>query len=701
MVKKKFSLFLIASLVLSILTVLPGVSATPARPYTGASGLFDFIETCIGNSCDLIESCRSQAHTKTVAVEKEAIECFAEPGDPTPRGCYGITAKWNNHWSGGDSYVPDTDGWADDYFRAFTSECEAAKPQEAAETELQAAADEENELQAEMDLLLNEIADICVGIEGCKPGDRESPGYFNDIINSIIKLHSDSCDKGQCIKVPIDELINLADRIVDWNQREAAWESKFNGLTPEPIETKVRDVNPGILTNLYTNLNTNLKEEISKPSEQDHIAAKQVDLNKNEIFNQLNDAFTEKGKISAEQVASAIKSAIKINAKELSFSSKFSDTLSEYDMAKSIAEVVHMSTYKFESYKTEKTLMQLETIVISDIDENSKKQSEKAIFEGETFGLMNVKARELTNTIPQIATPAYMADMAKKIAKENDMSIKILDKKEMENLGMNSILAVGQGSKNEPKFVIMEYTGALQKTVALVGKGVCFDAGGLDIKNASGMETMKGDKAGAIAVMCTMGAIAKLKPKISVIAIMPFVENLVSDTSYKPSDIIKSYSGKTIEVLNTDAEGRVILADALTYAEKYKPRLVVDVATLTGACMVALGAQAAGLFTPDDKIANELLTAGEISGDYLWRLPLWEEYADEVKGTFGDVQNMGKSRYGGAITAAMFLYQFAKKYPWVHIDIAGTMKAVDGQGLAKGATGTGTRVLIELAKNYK
>ena len=249
----------------------------------------------------------------------------------------------------------------------------------------------------------------------------------------------------------------------------------------------------------------------------------------------------------------------------------------------------------------------------------------------------------------------------------------------------------------------MEYYGGKKNDApfVFVGKGVTFDTGGLNLKPEDHMLDMWMDMCGGAAVISALGAIAKLKLPVNVIGLVPAVENMPGGAGYRPGDLLKSLSGKYIEVLNTDAEGRVILADALTYAEKYKPRLVVDVATLTGACMVALGAQAAGLFTPDDKIANELLTAGEISGDYLWRLPLWEEYEDEVKGTFGDVQNLGKSRYGGAITAAMFLYQFAKKYPWVHIDIAGTMKAVDGQGLAKGATGTGTRVLIELAKNYK
>jgi len=418
----------------------------------------------------------------------------------------------------------------------------------------------------------------------------------------------------------------------------------------------------------------------------------------------------EKGKFTLNSlrriVASAIKSAIKINAKELSFSSKFSDTLSEYDMAKSIAEVVHMSTYKFESYKTENTLMQLETIVISDIDENSKKQSEKAIFEGETFGLMNVKARELTNTIPQIATPAYMADMAKKIAKENDMSIKILDKKEMENLGMNSILAVGQGSKNEPKFVIMEYTGALQKTVALVGKGVCFDAGGLDIKNASGMETMKGDKAGAIAVMCTMGAIAKLKPKISVIAIMPFVENLVSDTSYKPSDIIKSYSGKTIEVLNTDAEGRIILSDALYYAvTKYKPVAVIDIATLTGAVTVALGNNVAAVMGNDRSTISKLIVSGTKTYERLWELPMFDDYFDLMKSDHADVKNVISNQPGnpaGTITGAVFLSHFIEDTNWAHIDIAGTAWCSSDEGYtSKGSTGFGVRLLTQFLLDYE
>ena len=284
--KNRFSLFLIAGLVLSILTALPGVSATPARPYTGASGLFDFIETCIGNSCDLIESCRSESYQKTSEVEGENNICVKKCSDEQDvcfakqrtdynvkcdfsqcySGCYPYRQDWNNHW-GGTDYIADTNGWADDYFRAFTSECEAAKPREAAETEAQAEDEERNQLQAEVELLLDEIAGICLGIEGCKPGDRESPSYFNDIIDTISKLHSDSCDKGNCIKVPIDKLTNLADRIIDWNQREAAWESNFKGLTPEPIETQVRTLNQDSLTNLYSSLIDNLKEEAAKPAQ--------------------------------------------------------------------------------------------------------------------------------------------------------------------------------------------------------------------------------------------------------------------------------------------------------------------------------------------------------------------------------------------------------------------------------------------------
>jgi len=384
-------------------------------------------------------------------------------------------------------------------------------------------------------------------------------------------------------------------------------------------------------------------------------------------------------------------------------------------LAQTVTENMVLADYVFNQYKKDKGEQFTVNQAVLAVSKMALKSVSAGVKIGEVVGAQVNYARDLGNTPGGEMTPTLLAKKAQEMAKVSGFKIQVLDKSQMAKLGMGAILGVAKGSAEEPKFIVMEYYGAGRKATSrkrgeprpdgraplvFVGKGVTFDTGGLNLKPEDHMLDMWMDMCGGAAVISALGAIAKLKLPVNVMGLVPAVENMPGGAGYRPGDLLKSLSGKYIEVLNTDAEGRVILADALTYAERYKPRLVVDVATLTGACMVALGAQAAGLFTPDDKIANELLTAGEISGDYLWRLPLWEEYEDEVKGTFGDVQNLGKSRYGGAITAAMFLYQFAKKYPWVHIDIAGTMKAVDGQGLAKGATGAGTRVLIELAKNY-
>ena len=372
-------------------------------------------------------------------------------------------------------------------------------------------------------------------------------------------------------------------------------------------------------------------------------------------------------------------------------------------LAQTVTENMVLADYVFNQYKKDKGEQFTVNQAVLAVSKMALKSVSAGVKIGEVVGAQVNYARDLGNTPGGEMTPTLLANRAKEVGRVNHIKVTVLNQKQMEANKMGAILGVAKGSSEEPKFIIMEYYGGKKNDApfVFVGKGVTFDTGGLNLKPEDHMLDMWMDMCGGAAVISALGAIAKLKLPVNVMGLVPAVENMPGGAGYRPGDLLKSLSGKYIEVLNTDAEGRVILADALTYAERYKPRLVVDVATLTGACMVALGAQAAGLFTPDDKIANELLTAGEISGDYLWRLPLWEEYEDEVKGTFGDVQNMGKSRYGGAITAAMFLYQFAKKYPWVHIDIAGTMKAVDGQGLAKGATGTGTRVLIELAKNYK
>lgn len=294
-------------------------------------------------------------------------------------------------------------------------------------------------------------------------------------------------------------------------------------------------------------------------------------------------------------------------------------------------------------------------------------------------------AKECANRPGNHFTPTLLAQRARELAEEFGLGVEILDRKAIEKLGMGAFLAVAKGSAEPPQFVILRYHGASKKAppAVLVGKGITFDSGGISLKPAAEMDEMKFDMGGAASVLGVFRAVAELKPKINLVGLIPTCENLPSGTATKPGDVVTSLSGQTIEILNTDAEGRLILCDALTYAERYKPAAVVDVATLTGACVIALGHHRSGLFSSDDPLAGALLAAGDASLDPAWRLPLDEEYDEGLKSNFADMANVG-SRAGGVVTAAMFLKRFAGKFRWAHLDIAGTAWK---SGAAKGATG--------------
>lgn len=294
-------------------------------------------------------------------------------------------------------------------------------------------------------------------------------------------------------------------------------------------------------------------------------------------------------------------------------------------------------------------------------------------------------ARELANRPGNHCTPSVLADTAKSLAKAHGFKVEVLDRKAVEKLGMGSFLAVAQGSDEPLRFIVLRYDGGAksQAPVVLVGKGITFDTGGISIKPSAEMDEMKFDMGGAASVLGTFRAVGELKPKVNLVGLIPACENMPSGTAVKPGDVVTSMSGQTIEILNTDAEGRLILCDALTYAERFKPAMVVDIATLTGACVIALGNHNSGLFSADDELAQTLLAASKSALDPAWRLPLEEEYDEALKSNFADMANVG-SRAGGAITAAMFLKRFAGKYRWAHLDIAGT--AWKG-GAAKGSTG--------------
>jgi leucyl aminopeptidase len=306
---------------------------------------------------------------------------------------------------------------------------------------------------------------------------------------------------------------------------------------------------------------------------------------------------------------------------------------------------------------------------------------------------MNV-ARELGDLPGNICTPTFLANEARKLARTHKtLTAKILSEKQMADLGMGSLLSVSAGSKEPAQLIIMEYKGAAksQRPHVLVGKGITFDTGGISLKPGGGMDEMKFDMCGAASVFGTMNAIVELEPKINVVAIVAAAENMPSSTATKPGDIVTSMSGKTIEVLNTDAEGRLVLCDALSYAERYKPQSVVDIATLTGACVIALGGHATGLFSNNQQLTEDLLAAGSTSGDRAWQMPLWDDYKKQLKSNFADLANIG-GREAGSITAACFLSYFTESYPWAHLDIAGTAWL---SGASKGATGRPVPLLTQ------
>ena len=367
-----------------------------------------------------------------------------------------------------------------------------------------------------------------------------------------------------------------------------------------------------------------------------------------------------------------------------------------YWKVRQAVEIAAASAYRFETTKSkkDKTPRPLRKIALSVTEKKAHKAGEQAIRHGSAIGAGSALARELGNLPANICTPIYLADQARQLARGNaKLKVTVLDQKQMEKLGMGSLLSVAKGSQEPPKLIVLEYGGGKkgEKPHVLVGKGVTFDSGGISIKPSPAMDEMKFDMCGAASVLGTLKACTELDLPLNVIGIVPACENLPSGTANKPGDVVTSMAGLTIEILNTDAEGRLILCDALTYAERYHPKSVIDIATLTGACVIALGKHASGLLANHAPLAQQLLKAGTFAGDRVWELPLWEEYQEQLKTNFADVANVG-GREAGTITAACFLARFTKKYHWAHLDIAGTAWL---QGEAKGSTGRPVPLLTQ------
>jgi leucyl aminopeptidase len=376
-------------------------------------------------------------------------------------------------------------------------------------------------------------------------------------------------------------------------------------------------------------------------------------------------------------------------------------------LIEAISEGVGLSLYSFNRYKTNDNKDELKinrvTILI-----NAEMTSIQSIVDKTSLLVEAVNfARDLSNLPPNDCSPSQLANIALSIATEYGLKSRIVERYEMESMGLNGIVSVGKGSQYPPKLIILEYHGSNddKRPYLLVGKGVTFDTGGISLKDSDKMDEMKFDKSGGCDVIAVMKAVASLKLPINVIGLIPSVENMPSSTSYRPGDIIKMYNGKTVEVLNTDAEGRLILADALAFGiSTYNPKAVIDLATLTGACIIALGTNVAAVIGTNKKFIEELHNISERTGEKFWELPLYEEFSEQIKSYVADIKNIG-GRPGGAITAASFLSNFTNGLPWMHIDIAGTAWTQEGtyerSYNPKGATGFGIRTLVKLLMEDK
>jgi len=374
-----------------------------------------------------------------------------------------------------------------------------------------------------------------------------------------------------------------------------------------------------------------------------------------------------------------------------------------HDIAQALVESAILGLYEFTVYHTERKdeakAIRRMTVLVS--DSNALAQAQQGAQQGQIVGEATTYVRDLCNHPSNVVTPTYIANEAKKVARERGVRCTVLDRPQMERLGMGAILGVAQGSHEPPKFVILEYRGGPrgERPVVLVGKTITFDSGGISLKPADNMEQMKADMTGGAAVLAAVRAAARLRLRLNLVAVIPATENMPGGHAIKPGDVLRSLSGKTIEVINTDAEGRLILADGLTYAQRFKPAALVDIATLTGACVVALGNHAIGVLGNNEPLIGELKDAGERCGERVWQLPLWEEYYEQIKSDVADVKNTG-GRPGGTITAAAFLSKFAGDAVWAHLDIASTdWSERERAYIPKGATGVGARLLIQFLCN--